>query len=72
MRTKTIEDSYQEYLKLPLVTRGAFRVSRELYDNQWCILTGLACMDPHPHRHYTLEEFKLAIQAKPELKERFG
>jgi len=33
-----------------------------LYKKGWCILTGLSFCAPHPHRHFTEEEFNLRIK----------
>ena len=46
---------YEEYLKLPKCS-GVNREA-ELYTKEWCLLTGLSCVHPHPHRHYTFLEF---------------
>jgi hypothetical protein len=59
---KTIEDAnkileylYKEYLKIPKATVGNHNGT--IYEKNWCVWTGRSCVSPHPHRHYTFEEF---------------
>jgi len=48
---------YDEYLKLPFGSRHNGNLN--IYDKGWCIITGRSIVSPHPHRHYTLNEFIL-------------
>jgi len=66
-----IHIAYQKYLQLPLATETEHRHQSEIYNNKWCILTGLAIMHPHPHRYYTLEEFEREYRLDSELRQRF-
>ena len=47
----------------------------ELYQNGWCVKTGMGVVDPDPHRHYTFLEFVYhcgsSIAPYKSLKERF-
>lgn len=62
--------AFMEYSQLPLASmRGANR-KVEIYPH-WVILKGLACMHPHPHRHFDGEEFYYRLGLLPELAERF-
>ncbi len=49
-----IKKCYYEYLKLPLSTLDN---KTEIYENRWCVITGLGFVSPDPHRYYTLIEF---------------
>ncbi len=49
-----LKNGYDEYLKLPKAGRN---INSELYNNQWCFLTGMSIISPHPHRHFTFLEF---------------
>ena len=52
-----LEEAYKEYLKMPKAKSSGFNRDSEIYSNNWCVLTGLAFMHPHTHRHFTFEEF---------------
>jgi len=51
---KICEPLYELYLSCPLAT---ITTNSDLYNNQWCVQTGMACMHPHPHRYFTKDEF---------------
>ena len=53
---------------IPLRPIGLKRWSR-LYP-EYVVLTGRACVAPHPHRHYTLEEFLDKLYSDPEFKKK--
>jgi hypothetical protein len=63
-----IKKGYEEYLRMSLATLSE---ESELYSKQWCVLTGLSCVSPHPHRHYTLTEFAFKCCANEEMYKRF-
>lgn len=65
-----LQAGYDEYLELPKADMGRNR-DAELYSNGWCILTGMACMHPHPHRHYSFTEFILYCGKDETLYNRF-
>jgi len=58
---------FEEYKALPEASRNG-RV--ELYPN-WCIITGRSFMHPHPHRHYTSQEFYHKLGSDSDFAERF-
>lgn len=66
-----IKIAYEEYLKLPKGGNTIENLTSELYNNQWCFLTGLSVMEPHPHRHYTLLEFAYNCGIDKTLRQRF-
>lgn len=43
----------------------------EMYAKGWCKFTGLACVYPHPHRHFTLLEFAYNVVYDKEMYDRF-
>jgi len=49
-----LKNAYEEYKKLP---KAEINKKSELYDNQWCVITGLGVVYPDPHRYYTFLEF---------------
>ncbi len=49
-----MEQLFELYLQQPLANRIK---SSMLYDKGFVALTGRAIISPHPHRHYTFEEF---------------
>ena len=51
-----MKESYEEYLKLPIGNIHNFR-DNELLKNNWMVYTGRSFAPPHPHRHFTFEEF---------------
>lgn len=62
---KTIDKAYEFYLTQPL---SSTRNESVIYNNLWVELTGLACFSPHPHRHYTKEEFIKKINSDKAFK----
>ena len=56
---------YELYTSIEL-RPGPLRRSR-LYP-EYVILTGRACCPPHPHRHYTFEEFVDKLYEDPNFK----
>lgn len=66
-----VKIGYEEYLLLPEATCSGPDRDAELYKNGWCITTGLACIHPHPHRHYSLIEFAYWCGKKEDLYNRF-
>ena len=68
---KRVLSAYEEYLKLPKAEVSGENKIVELYENNWCIMTGRSIVHPHPHRHYTLIEFAYSLGKKPKLYERF-
>jgi hypothetical protein len=65
-----IELAYKKYLQLPLADTTSD--SCEIYDKNWCVLTGLAFMHPHPHRYFTLDEFQTKYIEDAEFRKRFS
>lgn len=64
-----METPYEKYLALP---KGAKpRLDQEMYVNHWYITTGRAIIAPHPHRHFTEEEFNERIKYDNKLYDRF-
>lgn len=59
---------YELYKSIPLRPVGLKRWSR-LYP-EYVVLTGRACVAPHPHRHYTFEEFLDKLYSDPEFKKK--
>lgn len=59
---------YDLYKSIPLRPAGLKRWSR-LYP-EYVVLTGRACVAPHPHRHYTFEEFLDKLNEDPEFKKK--
>lgn len=57
---KTQAELYEAYLEIAKHDRWKRDVI-DIYTSNWCVLTGRACVSPHPHRHYTFEEFKEAF-----------
>lgn len=46
---------YAKYLLMPL----AYDIEEsEIYNRDYVVFTGRAFCHPHPHRHFTLKEFK--------------
>lgn len=66
---KNLEKGYQEYLLLPKYSRTS--KVENIYDKEWCVYLGLACIAPHPHRHYTFVEFAFFCGKNKDLFERF-
>jgi len=66
----TVEEAYQEYLKIPKYDRSNRR-QENIYDLHWCQLTGRSCISPHPHRHYTPLEFSYFLGKNEEMSNRF-
>lgn len=53
-----MEEKYQKYLEIPKFGRNDFSTYKvNIYKYDWCVLTGLSIISPHPHRYYTFEEF---------------
>jgi hypothetical protein len=48
-----LEDLAEGFVKY----QQAFAKDLEMYEKDWCILTGRSIVSPHPHRAYTFEEF---------------
>lgn len=57
---------YQFYLSKPLATSDNLT---DLYLRKYCIRTGRAFSAPHPHRHYSFEEFIDKLYTDPKFKE---
>ena len=57
---------YELYKSIPLRPASLKRWSR-LYP-EYVKLTGRACVAPHPHRHYTFEEFVDKLNEDPNFK----
>lgn len=55
---------YELYCSIPLWTRSN---QSRIYPD-YVILTGRAFCAPHPHRHYTLEEFIDKLEKDPDFK----
>lgn len=52
---------YEKYLQFPLATVTTPSV---IYDRGHVVIEGLSFIHPHPHRHYTFEEFVNAYNEK--------
>jgi len=65
-----LKSGYQEYLKLPKATVSNVHES-ELYQNGWCVKTGLGVVDPDPHKYYTFLEFVFHCGKNEKLFNRF-
>lgn len=57
---------YEYYLSIPKWSR---RTQSWIYPD-YVVLTGRACIAPHPHRHYTFEEFIDKLCSDPEFKKK--
>ena len=60
-----MEELYQRYLEMREwypQTKG-----HDIYNKGWCVWTGRSCISPHPHRHYTFNEFKEEYEKNSEL-----
>lgn len=55
---------YELYCSIPLWNRS----NRSRIYPDYVILTGRAIVAPHPHRHYTLEEFIDKLEKDPDFK----
>ena len=55
---------YELYESIPLREIG--KLSR-IYP-KYVVITGLACCAPHPHRHYTFEEFVDKLNEDPNFR----
>lgn len=66
---KIMQEKYKEYLKMP---KASFRNESEMYDREWCVIMGRSIVHPHPHRHYTYEEFLNKVALDDEFCARFG
>ena len=63
------EKMYEEYLKMPF---GNIRNDKDtIYEKGWCVQTGMSIVSPHPHRHYTLNEFIFYCGRKQEMFDNF-
>ena len=56
---------YELYCSIPLRERGN---QSRIYPD-YVVLTGCAFIAPHPHRHYTLEEFIDKLEEDPDFKQ---
>ena len=56
---------YELYTSIPL--RGIGKLSR-IYP-KYVVITGLAFCAPHPHRHYTFEEFVDKLNEDPNFRD---
>lgn len=45
---------YEKYLQHPVAT---ITTPSAIYDRGYVVLTGMSFVPPHPHRHFTFEEF---------------
>jgi hypothetical protein len=57
---------FELYLSIPLTPTGPLSWSR-LYP-KYVVITGRSFSAPHPHRHYTLEEFLDKLYEDPNFK----
>lgn len=57
---------YEYYLSIPLWTSW----NRTWIYPKYVVITGKAFSVPHPHRHYTFEEFIDKLDSDPEFKKR--
>jgi hypothetical protein len=57
---------YDKYLNMPLASPVR---PTPLYDKGYVIHTGMAYFSPHPHRHYTFEEFTEAFSSNNRFKD---
>lgn len=55
-------------LGLKKETADCLLVENPFYDNEYVVITGRAFMAPHPHRHYTFEEFVDKLNEDPNFK----
>lgn len=60
-----IKIGYETYLKMALGSES------KLYEKGWVTLTGRSVAPPHPHRHYTYEEFMNKMMADQEFCDEF-
>lgn len=61
---------YEEYIEMPKGKVG-FGVPETIYSNGWCVIIGKSFISPHPHRHYTFEEFVEKSSVDIKLCDRF-
>lgn len=66
---KMIDDAYAEYLKVPKAS--SHRHDGTIYRQGWCVEIGKACRSPHPHRHFTFDEFIEQVMSDDEFKNEF-
>lgn len=57
---------YNKYLNLPL---ASVIKPTPLYDKGFVIHTGMSFVPPHPHRHYTFDEFSEAFSSNDRFKD---
>lgn len=64
-----MEEKYKRYLEIPKLTRPFNKDTPKynIHDKHWCIFTGRSIIGPHPHRHYTFEEFVERCKIDEEL-----
>lgn len=67
-RNEEVLELFAKYKLMPLATVADHRASL-IYNEGWIVQTGLSFMAPHPHRHYTLEEFQEKLNIDAEFKE---
>lgn len=67
-----VATAYVEYRELPKgEIAGRNRGQENIYNTGWCVHTGMACISPHPHRHYTHQEFYEQLGIDKTLADRF-
>ena len=66
-----MKEAFEEYLKINLAESFGENHTSEIYSNGWVYLTGLSCQHPHPHRHFTFEEFVERCQKDENFNKRF-
>lgn len=67
-RDEVLLELYAKYKLMPLATVADHRASH-IYNEKWVVQTGLSIVAPHPHRHYTLEEFEEKLNKDAKFKE---
>ena len=63
-----MKEKYQKYLLIPKFDRRTKDSVINIYSTGWSMLTGRAIIAPHPHRHFTFEEFVLEYEHNVGLK----
>lgn len=55
----TVDELYEFYLSIPLTT---IHLTTCIYP-EYVVITGYSFCHPHPHRYFTIEEFKEKLQS---------
>jgi len=66
MNTGLSMQAYEKYVKLPLA--NVVKPSA-IYDRAYVVFTGLSIISPHPHRHFTYDEFLKKYEADQTFRE---